>query len=310
MAEAHRRDPPLALQQRGESLAAGLPPLLVAAERVASTVAQGVHGRRRVGQGETFWQFRQYEIGDSPQSIDWRQTAKSDRVFVRQLEWEAAQSVWLWRDGSASMDWRSSRDLPSKRERADLLLLALIVLLLRAGERVALLGKPGLPSSSRGSLSRLALTLERETAAGVAAGVAAGAGTVDRLPPVETLPRFAQVVLLGDFLAPLEQIEADLKRYAERGLKGHVLQILDPAEATLPYHGRVRFEGLEGEPPWLLGRAETVRESYLRRLSLQTQGVIDICRRIGWTAGQHRTDASAQAALLGLYGALSQRVGL
>ncbi|MEX0760129.1 MAG: DUF58 domain-containing protein [Tistlia sp.] len=299
MAEAQRRNPTGGLQQRGEGLAAGLPPLLVAAERVASTVAQGVHGRRRVGLGETFWQFRQYEIGDSPQSIDWRQTAKSDRVFVREMEWEAAQSVWLWRDSSASMDWRSSRELPSKRERADLLLLALIVLLLRAGERVALLGEHVLPSSSRAALIRMALSLERQRAGDAPA----------RLPGIETLPRHAHVVLIGDFLSPLEEIQAEIRRFAERGLKGHVLQILDPAEATLPYQGRIRFEGLEGEPPWLLGRAETVREGYLKRLSLQTQGLIDICRGIGWTSGRHRTDASSQAALLGLYAALSQRVG-
>ncbi len=48
------------LRQRAEALAATLPPLLVAAERVAATVAQGVHGRRRAGMGESFWQFRRY----------------------------------------------------------------------------------------------------------------------------------------------------------------------------------------------------------------------------------------------------------
>ena len=94
---------PLPLRHRAEQLAATLPPLLVAAERVAATVAQGVHGRRRVGQGETFWQYRHYDLGDQPQSIDWRQSAKSDTVFVREMEWEAAQSVWIWRDASASM---------------------------------------------------------------------------------------------------------------------------------------------------------------------------------------------------------------
>src|SRR6266852_6611266 len=93
---------------RGEQLASRLPPLLVAAERVATTVAQGVHGRRRVGQGESFWQFRQYEPGDAAQRIDWRESAKSQRLYVRETEWEAGQRVWLWRDASPSMDWSSS----------------------------------------------------------------------------------------------------------------------------------------------------------------------------------------------------------
>jgi uncharacterized protein (DUF58 family) len=111
---------PAAIQHRAEQLAARLPPLLVEAERVATTVAQGVHGRRRVGQGETFWQFRQYQPGDAPQRIDWRESAKSQRVYVRETEWEAAQSVWLWRDGSPSMNWTSTKLLPTKEARARL----------------------------------------------------------------------------------------------------------------------------------------------------------------------------------------------
>jgi len=155
------------LQHRAEQAAAALPPLLVAANRVASTVAQGVHGRRRVGQGETFWQFRQYQPGDAAQRIDWRESAKSQRLYVRETEWEAAQSVWLWRDASPSMDYASTRGLPTKRERADLLTLALAALLLRGGERVTLLGTGVAPSHGRAVLNRMAQQLLRETTGGL-----------------------------------------------------------------------------------------------------------------------------------------------
>ena len=138
----------LAIRHQAEAVAASLPPLMVAAERVAATVAQGVHGRRRVGQGDSFWQFRQYQQGDSVQRIDWRQSAKRQHAFIRENEWEAAQSVWVWRDGSASMVYRSRRDLPEKRERAELLVLALMALLVRGGERIALLGQPVRPQTS------------------------------------------------------------------------------------------------------------------------------------------------------------------
>ena len=134
------------LRQRAEHAASTLPPLLVAAERIASTVIQGVHGRRRVGQGETFWQFRRYQPGDAIGAVDWRQTAKGDRVYVRENEWEAAQSVWLWCDASPSMAWRSGHELPTKLERAAVLTLALASLLVRAGEQVALLGGGASPS--------------------------------------------------------------------------------------------------------------------------------------------------------------------
>ena len=155
-AEADRKP----ARREAERLAARLPPLLIAALRVASTVEQGVHGRRRVGTGDAFWQFRQYQPGEPATRIDWRQSAKSDRLFLRETEWAAAQSVWLWRDASASMNWHSTPELPLKGARADVLLLALAALLLRAGERVALLGSDLPPSASRASLERMALELD------------------------------------------------------------------------------------------------------------------------------------------------------
>ena len=284
----------LPLRHRAEQLAATLPPLLVAAERVASTVAQGVHGRRRVGQGETFWQFRHYDMGDQPQSIDWRQSAKSDMVFVREMEWEAAQSVWIWRDTSRSMSWTSDRNHPTKRERSDLLALALSVLLMRGGEHVALLGSGFRPSSSRATLSRIAHMLENQDL------------SEEELPPAFPLPRSAQIVLIGDFLAPLEQIDRALRYYGESGLRGTVLQVLDPAEESLPYEGRVNFEGLEEEAPWLVSRVESVRDNYGKRLAEQREGLRDITRALGWGCDFHHSDQPPQAALLRLYTTLSQ----
>ncbi len=314
------------LRQRAEQLAATLPPLLVAAERVAATVVQGVHGRRRVGQGETFWQFRHYEVGDPPQIIDWRQSAKTDHIFTRQMEWEAAQSAWIWRDTSPSMDWRSDEALPTKRQRADLLSLALAALLVRGGERVSLLGSSLRPASGRGALTRLANAIalgrpagqaltsaSRSPANGPAAGEDGGGGPAAHpavhpldLPPVMPLPRHGQLVLIGDFLAPLPEIDAIVGEYAERGLKGHILQLLDPAEVSLPFKGRVRFEGLEDEQSWLLSRVEPVREEYRARVSAQEAGLKDLARNVGWSFSLHCTDRPPQNALLALYGALSE----
>lgn len=288
----------LRAQHRAEDLALRLPPLLVAAERVAATVAQGVHGRRRVGTGETFWQFRRYQPGDSVTAIDWRQSAKNRHVFVRETEWEAAQSVWLWRDGSAAMDWRSDAALPTKRERADLLLMALAVLLVRGGERAAILNAGLPPSAARSALPRLALHLteRRDEADG------------GPLPTPEPLPRHARVVLIGDLLSPLDDIQAAIQTWAGRGLGGHLLQLLDPAEETLPYAGRVRFKGLAEDDTLLVPRVEGVREAYLERLAAQRNGLAALARTAGWTFAVHRTDKPPQAALLGLWSAMSGEV--
>jgi len=286
--------------RRAEAVGARLPPLLVAAERVASTVAQGVHGRRRVGQGDSFWQFRRFVAGDPIAHIDWRQSAKSGRPvpdgwFIRETEWEAAQTVCLWRDASASMRWHSRAVPIEKRERADLLLLALASLLLRGGERVLLMREGVRPVSGRGGLDRLAQDL--------ASAAADDAG----MPPQLPVPRHASVVLFGDFLSPLAEIRAMVGRLAAIPVTGYLLQILDPAETLLPYIGRIRFRGLEREGDTLIPRVETVRDEYARRLKAQQDGLAAICTAAGFGFGIHRTDHPPEVALLTLYAALGVR---
>jgi uncharacterized protein (DUF58 family) len=291
------RGAPETIRRRAEEIAAALPPLLVEATKVAATIAQGVHGRRRVGRGEAFWQFRRYSPGDTIQTIDWRQSAKSDALYVREKEWEAAESVWLWRDGSPSMRYRSSRELPEKQERAEILLLAVAALLVRGGERVALLGAESGPQGGQAALNRLAEALLLLPPATGAAG---------NLPPQAPLPRFARLVMISDFLSPLPQISAAVRAYSAAGATCHLMQVLDPAETDLPFTGRVRFEGLEGEQPHLVSRVETLREAYLARLAARNESLKELARTTGGTFAQHRTDRPPQTALLALYEALAE----
>ena len=273
-----------------ESLAAKLPPLLVAADRVAATVAQGVHGRRRIGTGDSFWQFRPYVTGDTGARIDWKQSAKSDRTFVRDMEWEAAQTVCLWRDASPSMAWRSDRALPEKRARAELLLLALASLLFRAGEQVRLIGVPGRVFSTRSALNLVQQALPSQ-----AGGV----------PAEASLPRHASVVLLGDFLGPLEEVRACLRRLAELPVRAHLVMVLDPAEVALPFDGRVRFRGLEGESDAVIPRVEGIRDAYGQALARQQGELRALCDAAGFGFDIHRTDVPPETALTALWLALS-----
>ena len=282
------------LRDQAETLAARLPPLMVQAERVAATVAQGVHGRRRIGTGDSFWQFRPFVEGDAATRIDWRQSAKSDRAFVRETEWEAAQTVCLWRDASPSMAWRSGRELPEKRQRAELLLLALTCLLARAGEQVRLVGVEG-----RVFTGRIAPE-------GVAAALPTGG---DGLPPPSDLPRHATAVLFGDFLGPLAGIQACLSRLAALPVHGHLMMVLDPAEIALPYDGRVKFRGLEGEPEAVVPRVQGVRDAYGEALAAQQSGLRAICAAAGFDLAIHRTDHPPEAALMALWLALDAGPG-
>jgi uncharacterized protein (DUF58 family) len=107
------------------ALAQRMPRLILEARRVAATLAHGIHGRRRAGQGETFWQFRPFVAGEAAQRVDWRRSARDDRLYVREREWETAHTIWFWIDRSASMGFASNLAQAPKIERALVLGLAL-----------------------------------------------------------------------------------------------------------------------------------------------------------------------------------------
>jgi uncharacterized protein (DUF58 family) len=275
------------LQYEAEALGASLPPLLVDAERLASAVSLGVHGRRKAGMGESFWQFRRYRQEDSSAVIDWRQSAKSQHLFVREREWEAAQSVWFWCDASPGMRFASGRI--SKSDRAKLIALALASLLVRGGERVALYGDGHAPASSRAALRRIGHTL-----------LDLPPGD-QNLPPDAAITKNAQFIWLSDFLSPLEDIRNVGLLLAAAGLTGHLVHIIDPAEEDFPFEGRVRFEALGRAESEIFGRAESVKALYTQRFRAHAEQVSSMARQFGWSYVAHRTDSSAAVALATLY---------
>ena len=286
---------PASLRARSERAAAGLPGLLMAAERLAATVLLGEHGRKRAGPGDAFWQFRAAQPGDARRSIDWRQSARGDGHFVRETEWQAAQSLMLWVDDSASMRF-SGGARPSKLRRAQTLALALAVLAVKAGERTGLATLAEPPRAGRSQLIRMADALTK---------------AVDvsdyGAPRPRVMPMGSRAVFLSDFLGPVEPAVEALTAAADRGVQGVLLQILDPEEEAFPYDGRTVFESMSGAIRFETLKAGQLRAEYLERLGARRAALRDLCRRTGWRYQLHHTDGSAEAALLPLYAALERR---
>lgn len=278
------------LERDAHSVADRLPDLLLEADRIAQTVAHGIHGRRRAGPGETFWQFRTYESQDSAQLIDWRRSASSDHLYVREREWEAAHTLWLWPDLSPSMNFRSHLAPVTKRDRALVLMLASAELLVRGGERVGLLGLTQ-PTSSRRASTRLAEAIASH----------AGAPQLVSGKPSETrVSRFSGLLLFSDFLDPIEQVRQSIEALAANGATGHLVQVLDPAEETLPYEGRTEFLALEGGVSWIADRAESLRARYQARLKAHRDELQALATRLGWSFLVHHTDRPPTEPLLTL----------
>ncbi len=280
--------------RESRELADKLPALLIQAERVARTIAQGVHGRRRIGVGESFWEYRYFRKEDPTSRIDWRQSGKSDRLFVRENEWEAAQTLWLWLDSSASMDYRSPNVTSSKHHRGALLVIALASLVLRASERVQLLAQQDFPIANHDRhLEQFAenlLLAPKHT------------GT----PKREVTPH-SDMVLFSDFFDDFDDVEEVVLYYANQAVRGTLVQILDPSEETFPFDGRVLFRNPESDEVLLAERAQTMRDEYQERLSNLQQSLKSLCQQVGWSFMVHRTDKSPQTTLLSLHQAMSDR---
>lgn len=280
------------LRARAETLGHSLPPLLAEAEMLAATVMLGEHGRRRAGLGDEFWQYRPAHVGDSARMIDWRRSARSDAHFVREREWQAAQSVTLWADTSRAMGFSGDRNRAPKGDRARLLALALAALLLRGGERVGLAGE-GPPRSGRLQLLRLANVL--------------GAAEKDAdygAPVADGMVSHGRAVFLSDFLGDLAGVEESLARAAGRGVRGALIQILDPAEEEFPFDGRTIFESMTGAIRHETMRAGDLRARYLVRLAERKDRLTVLARAVGWHFTTHHTGGTAQSALLWAYRAL------
>jgi uncharacterized protein (DUF58 family) len=297
--ELGNRGKVLALERDAHLLADRLPELLLDADRIATTVAHGIHGRRRAGPGETFWQFRQYESQDAAQLIDWRRSASSDHLYVREREWEAAHTLWLWPDLSPSMNFQSHLAPLSKRDRALVLMLASAELLVRNGERVGLLGLTP-PSASRRAALRMAEAI----------AVNANSPALTRSKPAtERVSRFSGVILFSDFLDPIEEIRERVETLAAGGATGHLVQVLDPAEETLPYEGRTEFVGPEGGERWIADRVESLRPRYRARIEAHRAELTALATRLGWSFLLHHTDRPASEPLLTLIMRLEGREG-
>jgi uncharacterized protein (DUF58 family) len=277
-------------EAEAHALAARMPALLIESQRVAHTVAHGTHGRRRAGPGETFWQFRHYDQNDSVTGIDWRRSAGSDNLFVREREWEAAHTVWLWVDLSPSMRFRSSLSKTAKESRAVVLSLALAELLARGGERVGVLG--GLPFTGRAAARRVAEVLLGDTSDA-------------SLPPNAKLSRFSECLLFSDFLEPIGITADRMEMIAAQGVRGHLVQVLDPAEETLPYTGRTEFASSEGRDRVIAGRAENLREQYQERLRRHRTDLVELTQRLGWSFLVHHTDRPPEEAVLVVHNRLA-----
>ena len=273
---------------QSQALAASMPRLILEARRIAATIIHGLDGRRRAGSGENFWQYRRVMSGEPAARIDWRRSARDDHLYVREQEWEAAHTVWIWPDRSPSMIFRSPLAKETKLDRALIMGLALAEVLVEGGERV---GVPGLtrPSGARNVVEKIAQAMIYDPVAR------------SSLPPTFAPSPLAEIIVLSDLWSPIAEVHSTIAQLSATGAQGHVVQIVDPAEETFPYSGRIEFIEPEGSGSITAGRAETWRDDYAGRIARHRAEIRLETDRLGWSFIIHRTDRPASELLLKLH---------
>jgi uncharacterized protein (DUF58 family) len=275
------------IETQAQALGASLPPLLVAAQRIAATVMMGVHGLRRPGAGDNFWAYRPYSFGDSTQRIDWQKSAKSDQAFIREKEWEAANTLWLWINLGPRMAFQSHLAQVPKSYHAKVLSLAIAQLALRAHERVGYLDGLTRASHGRHMFEKLAMTFAKE-----------GDGT---LPQALGRHRHSTGLFVSDFLEEPELLKRSFAPMAEAGMRGHLVQVIDPAEEALPYDGRIEFLGFDRLQKFHSPKTQNLRGDYAEAFKNQREAVHNLAKKMGWSFSVHRTDESLTNGVLKLY---------
>jgi uncharacterized protein (DUF58 family) len=280
----------LSLRRKAEQESADLPSLMALAEKAASSILHGEHTQRKSGPGEKFWQFREYSPGDRPQDIDWRQSAKTDRVYVRQKEWQTTQNTAFWCASGPGMEFSSKKSIPTKSEIAKILTLALSLLMTRSGEQIGLLGA--------GRMGRSENILQH-----IGNALCDPARKSENLPDIKShrLAANTSLIQIGDFLQPYEEIESVFKSLSGQTTNGIVIQILDPAEINLPYQGRVIFEDPANRARENISHVRSIKQAYKERIREHLRQIDQLCRHCGWRYMLHRTDKPLNDTLATLW---------
>lgn len=250
--------------------------------RSASAAQIGSASRRRAGTGENFWQYRRHNNEDGAHRIDWRRSAREDKLFVRETELETARTYLFWVDPSDAFAFSSSEKLPEKADRALVLSMALAGALSRAGERCgALGGGRGAVSGSR-AIARVGEDL-RDLPGDA------------RFPPP---PReHASAIICSDFYAPMDEWRARLEPLASKCREGLLMQVCDPIEVSFPFSGRTRFARPGETANRIVGKAESIRAGYLERFQARREDMTAFAASLGWRFISHETSESARIPL-------------
>lgn len=220
---------------------------ILAVKHLSDSLVYGSDQSPYFGSGVDYAQSRLYSSGDPIKAIDWRVTARTGKVHVKEFESLKHVPVWLVVDQSASMGLASV--YRSKWDWAIMLAGAIALAAVNRSSPVGLFGT-GQPASKGGQPTRHQPSLSREPIyhwlcelRRIAPRSRSQKQISRTLLELEVAAREHSLIFILSDLHE-QNVAGAIKRLAQRH-EVVLLRLQDPAEAHLPIHGF--FRGQEAE---------------------------------------------------------------
>lgn len=273
----------------------------VLANHNSAYLSSGPHLQRRAGSGTEFWQYREYRDGDAAHTVDWRKSARSDTHYVREREWEKAQTVSLWLSNAPDMQFKHKKSAHSKYHYGAILTYIAAAKFLHAGERLSLLGSPIQNRQSAASLHELSAYLAHQDVTDKTTEQSALKTAQHSIP-----------ILLADFWDEPAALDKQLAALNAQNHTGLLIQIVDPAELSLPYKGRVLLDYI-GEKSsddlstskFTINKIENTRAEYCARIKDHCDAIAAVAAKQGYRSLCISTDTDFAEATRAIYTALA-----
>lgn len=253
------------LIEKARKFSAKLPPFKFNLEN-SNSFLRGYSKEKKKGIGEEFWEFRNYTVGDPVRNIDWKKTVKSNDIIIKLKELETSKKVWIWMNKNLSMNYRYSSENETKMERASIIGIILIDILVRAGENVGIIGsKIGMKNGKENFFHIVRALLECPQS------------TKDK-----RIKKGDVIILISDFLESPQKSISKITKISDNICQGLLIQILDDSELNFPFFGRNQFYDPLSGLHKLFNKSELIRKIYIKRIEDHNKKLELLCSKFGW----------------------------
>lgn len=274
----------VSLIEKAKKISSNLPGLLFELEKTRSTY-KGISKQKKYGLGEEFWEFKSYQMGDPLNKIDWKKSAKNQKLIIKNNELENSKRIWIWIDKSVSMNYRFSKNTETKLDRAIVLSIVLVDIFLRSGEKVGIIG------------SKLGIKKGNESFLDLSVSILS-----DKLKPLDRrVKKGDYVIFLSDFIDDPNILRKNFISLSDCTYDALLVQVLDLSELTFPFVGKKQFYDPKSGIHRLITKSENMKETYKEEMRFHNEKLENICKKLGWQFLRNITNESYNSIINKIY---------